>query len=197
MPIDIPNTGRDQLCDFYREAGFKVGAEIGVERGNYSEVICRAVPGLHLYCVDAWRAYGGYREHVSQTKLDGFFASTQERLKDHHVTFLRDWSVEAAKQVPDGSLDFVYIDGNHTLPFVIADLAAWTPKVRKGGIIAGHDFSRRTNMQGTQRYDVHVVEAVTTWTAVYGISPWFLLGRKDVVEGEVRDRPRSFFWIKP
>src|SRR5690606_11229810 len=50
-------------------------------------------------------------------------------------------SVAAAKHVPDGSLDFVYIDADHSYAGVRADIAAWRPKIRAGGIIAGHDYA--------------------------------------------------------
>jgi predicted O-methyltransferase YrrM len=49
-------------------------------------------------------------------------------------------SVEAAKLIPDGSLDFVFIDALHTYEAVLEDLAAWHPKVRRDGIVAGHDY---------------------------------------------------------
>lgn len=40
----------------------------------------------------------------------------------------------------NGSLDFVFIDANHEYSAIAADIDAWLPKVKKGGIIAGHDF---------------------------------------------------------
>lgn len=50
-------------------------------------------------------------------------------------------SLTAAAQFADGTLDFVYIDGAHDYDSVVADLAAWTPKVKPGGLIAGHDYN--------------------------------------------------------
>lgn len=193
MPIEIPNVGRAQLAEMFGAFGFRAGAEIGVEQGQFAEVLCKANPSATLTCVDAWQCYGGYREHVTQSKLDGFFQSTQLRLAPWDVNYLRMFSVDAAKQVKDNSLDFVFIDGNHTIEHVIADLAAWSPKVKAGGIISGHDYCRRK----ANGYQVHVVEAVTAWTGAYFINPWFLLGSKDIKAGEFRDRPRSFFWVKP
>lgn len=189
--MEIPDVGRDDLPGLFAELGFKVGAEIGVEQGLYSEVLCWGNPGLKLYCVDAWQCYPGYRVHVSQDKLDGFYQATQERLAGYDVVLVRAFSVEAARGFERGSLDFVYLDSNHALPQVIADLAAWLPVVRVGGIIAGHDYRKSKN-----RADMHVVHAVQAWTEAYKVRPWFVLGRKDARPGEVRDKNRSWMWVK-
>jgi hypothetical protein len=163
-----------------RAIGACCGAEVGVERGHFSAHLCQSMPGLQLLAVDAWLAYPGYREHVTQAKLDGFYTEACARLAPFNVQVRRGLSVAEAARVVDGSLDFVYLDSNHTLSYVIADLAAWTPKVRKGGIIAGHDFGRGSVG--------HVQEAVTAWTSAYRIDPWFVLAG---------DRSPSFLWVQP
>lgn len=193
MPIEIPNVDRNDLAGLFGELGFKTGAEIGVEQGIYSEILCKKNPGLHLYCVDAWAAYNEYREHVSQEKLDGFFENVQKRLSKYDVSFIRKFSMEAVDFIGDGWLDFVYIDANHTFKHVANDVAEWSKKVRPGGIVAGHDYCKRTK---SQPYSCHVVEVVNAYTQSYHINPWFVLGSKDVVEGQHRDRPRSWMWVK-
>lgn len=50
-------------------------------------------------------------------------------------------SVIASTKYEDKSLDFVMLDAGHELSFVRADIAHWWPKIRHGGILAGHDFS--------------------------------------------------------
>lgn len=191
-PREIPNSGRDDLAQLFRHLDCRMGAEIGTERGLYAETICKTNPQLNLYCVDPYKAYKGYREHKSQNKLNGFFEEALARLMNYDVTFIRKLSVEAAAGFKDNSLDFVYIDGNHSLLHVIQDLCYWVPKVRHGGIVAGHDFIRR-NHTG---YAMHVVQAVHAYTDSYGIKDWYVLGRKAIIEGEVRDKPRSFMWVK-
>jgi hypothetical protein len=192
LPIAIPNANRDTLAHLFHVWGFKRGAEIGVERALYSEVLTRSNPGVHLICVDAWKAYRGYRDHVDQAKLDRFFDEAQRRLQPYDVEYLRMFSVDAAKTIPNGSLDFVYIDGNHRLEAVIADLAAWSPKVRPGGVIAGHDY-----LKARLPSLMHVPQAIHAWMDAYQLAPWFVLGRREKVAGELRDDGRSWFYVQP
>jgi hypothetical protein len=189
----VPGVSREhELPILFRDAGFKVGVEVGVEQGLYSKRLCELIPGLKLYGVDCWTIHRGYRDHVSQAKLDGFYKVARKRVKPYDCTLIREWSVDAARQFDDASLDFVYIDGNHDFANVVKDLAAWSPKVRKGGIISGHDFYRGTRRPST----THVVQAVTGWTGCYEIAPWFILGRRARVDGEPRDKRRSWMWAR-
>jgi len=192
MPIEIPDADRADLAKLGRVLGARRVVEVGVEQGEYAEALCRANPEAHVYGVDPWKAMRGYRDHVSQEKLDGFYEATLRRMAAYAWTPMRGLSVEvAASAFAPRSLDFVYIDANHNLPNVIADLAAWVPKVKDGGIIAGHDYCRRKR----NGYQVHVVEAVGAWTSAYHVRPWFIVGRKDRIPGEKRDDSRSWFWV--
>jgi glycosyltransferase involved in cell wall biosynthesis len=187
--VDIPNVGRNDLAALFAELGFKKGAEIGVESGLYSEVLCKANPDLHLYLVDAWKAYRAYRDHVTQEKIDGFHQATLDRMKDFNVTLIRKFSLDALSDIPDGSLDFVYIDANHRYEFVKQDIEGWAKKVRPGGIVSGHDFIRRKHPREING----VVDAVLEYTKDI---PLLILGRKEVIPGEVRDSTRSWMFIK-
>lgn len=191
-PREIAGVGRDNLAQLFHYLDFKVGVEIGTERGLYAETICKAVPALKLYSVDPYRAYKGYREHRSQNKLNGIYDEAFQRMMGYNHEFIRKPSVEAAGMFKDESLDFIYVDANHSLLHVIQDLCAWIPKVKRDSIIAGHDFIRRAHTG----YAMHVCQAVTAYTDSYGIKDYFVLGSKAIRDGEVRDKPRSFFWIK-
>lgn len=179
-PVPLPGTRDAWLPALLRACGCQRGAEVGVERGHYARILCETVPGLHLLAVDAWTAYPGYREHVSQAKLDAFYIETVDRLAPYTGTIHRGFSVEVAATVADGSLDFVYLDANHVYAHVLADLAAWAPKVRPGGVVAGHDYGRRSVGQ--------VEDAVRDWTRDHHIAPWGVL---------MGDRSPSWFWVVP
>lgn len=189
--IDIPDTGRADLAQLYRLAGFRVGAEIGVEQGVYSEVICRLNPGVKLFCIDSWKAYNDYKETLTQEKMDQFFETTKKRLEGFNVSYIRAFSMEAVDCFEDGSLDFVYIDGNHKYDYAYEDIVAWSKKVKSGGIVSGHDYVRR-EFPKTQ-----VIQALKKYTTDTGIKPLFIFGRHERIEGEVRDRSRSWAFIKP
>tara|TARA_Y100000034_G_scaffold19875_1_gene22595 strand:- start:1125 stop:1805 length:681 start_codon:yes stop_codon:yes gene_type:complete len=194
LPIEIPNTNRITLAELFSELNFKIGAEIGVERGVYSKILCQKNPGLKLYGIDPWKAYRGYREHVSQQKLDRFVEETKERMIDYEeYSIIRKFSVDAAKLFKNESLDFVYIDANHEFRHTVDDISEWYRKIRVGGIISGHDYIKRKD----PRYLMGVVEAVTGFTDAYHIKPYFVLGEKNPQEGHLRDTARSWFWVKP
>lgn len=194
--IEIPGTNRITLTEIFAELGFTSGLELGVEAGLFSEAICRANPELkNYYAVDAWTAYKGYRDHVSQEKLDGFRKITEDRLRPYNARVIKGFSMDVVKTFSDKSLDFVYIDGNHEYQQTVNDVSEWAKKVRPGGIVAGHDYILRKG----NGYLMHVPYAVDGYCASYDIKPLFLLGKKNDVKlkrGGTRDDSRSWFFVK-
>ena len=192
MPIEIPDKDRMNLASLFNELGFKVGVEIGTARGRYAKSLCRRIPDLRLYCVDPWKKHDEYVYPAEQRKFDDGYEATKKRLAPYDVRIIRKLSLEAVKEFEPGSLDFVYIDGNHEFSHAASDIYAWSKMVRPGGIVSGHDFRRflRADLQ------MHVVEAVMGYTIAYKIRPWFVLGSRYPEEGEVRDFSRSWFWVK-
>lgn len=122
------------------------GTEIGVKAGNYSDIVLSAWKGRKLISIDPWLEAPAEeyvdRSNVPQERQEELFRLAQERLARHgdRSEIWRLTSVEAARRVPDGSLDFVYIDARHDYDSVLEDLNAWFGKVRPGGLLAGHDY---------------------------------------------------------
>ena len=122
-----------------------VFVEVGCWKGkstSYMGVeIVNSGKNIKCYAVDTWR---GSEEHrgddliINDTLYDLFLQNTASL--SHVITPVRKPSVEAAKDFADGSVDIVYIDANHTYEEVKKDIEAWLPKVKKGGIISGHDY---------------------------------------------------------
>jgi len=181
LPIEIPNS-RDELGAFFREMGFKVGAEIGVEAGVFSEILCKGNPDMKLYGIDAWTTYTGYREHVTESKLRDLHDQTRERMRGYNFEDRKSFSNQVVKHFEDESLDFVYIDAAHDFVNVTHDISEWSKKVRKGGVVAGHDY-RRTKGGAVN----HVKDVVQAWTYSHDIKPWYVLRG---------DRAATWLWIK-
>lgn len=191
-PIEIPDASREDLAKLFAELGFKIGAEIGVEKGIYAKILCENNPKLHLFCIDPWKPYSGYRDIISKHRFDSLYKETKKRLKGLNCKIVKKFSMDAVNDFKPRSLDFVYIDANHKLRYVIDDITEWAPRVRPGGIVSGHDYRKAKQ----PKYNRHVVEAVNVYMKVYGISPLFLMGRKSAPLGEFREKHRSWFWIK-
>ncbi len=195
-PIEIPDMDREDLAELFGWLKFSTGAEIGTEYGIYAETLCKANPELQLICVDPWQTYAEYREHTTQPGLDHMYEATKERLAPYKCTIMKMRSNEAVDSIPDESLDFVYLDGNHNIQFIINDLHAWEKKVRSGGIIAGHDYRKFKLKGGIPNRSHHIIEAVNAYVEAYSIKPWFIIGANAVIEGQKRDKSRSWMWIK-
>lgn len=138
---------RNNFADFLNRRGLTgAAAEVGVHRGEWSRIFLDNWRGTVLHLIDPWTIPKGYE---SQAKLlPGFgedrsvdLQMCREHLAPHggRVAFVRTTSLEAAATFARESLDFVYVDGDHRYDRVTADLKAWWPKVRPGGILAGHD----------------------------------------------------------
>ena len=92
--------------------------------------------------------------------------------------------MEALKDFNDNSLDFVFIDGNHTFEYVVEDIAQWSKKVKVGGIVSGHDYWRSIESEKPlyvknltlleQLKLVQVKDAVNSWVSANRIKPWFI-----------------------
>jgi hypothetical protein len=123
-----------------------IGAEIGVGCGIFSEFLLNSKIFKKLYSIDAW----------NDSIQDYSYLDGRPLIKDKHNEYLDSikrlspfknkseiiikTSEEANILFEDESLDFVFIDANHTYDYVKQDLNLWYPKVKKGGIFSGHDY---------------------------------------------------------
>lgn len=189
-PIEIPNIGRDQFAQLLADEGYNLGVEVGVAAGEYSEVLLKANPNLKLYGVDPYMPQRGYRDYTLPSTFNQLMRGAEKRLSPFGDRYehIRELSVEAAKDFEDGTLDFVYIDGDHDFRHVTEDIDTWKHKIRKGGILYGHDYYKS---KGVAR--MHVKYVLEAYTAAWGIKPWFVLGRQANDEGLIRDVSRS--WV--
>jgi hypothetical protein len=178
-PIEIHKSRWTEFPILLKELGYKVGVEVGVLKGEYTKVLCKA--GFEMFGIDPWVDYPTYRDYEGQN-FDNFESEARRNVEGFNCNLIKGWSSDVVHDFADESLDFVFIDGNHALEYVIEDLANWSKKVRKGGIVAGHDYFRANG-----KNLMHVKDAVDAWTNCYKIKPWFVL---------TGDKCKSFFYVK-
>lgn len=194
--IEIPNVTRDDLAELLAEANFRVGVEVGVAFGEYSETMMKANPTMTLYGVDPYECYPGYKDFAKLGTFESMEQIAHDRL-DKYPTyhFVKEYSVPASEKFEDESLDFVYIDGNHSEPYVSQDIAAWTPKVRKGGIVAGHDYARIKGNDLEDSKNWAVIPAINRYAKEHGYQ-LYIWGLEAKLPGLKRDGSRSWMLIK-
>ena len=129
-----------------------VGAEIGVKFGQNASNILKWLSVKKMYLVDSYPAYEEDGKIINPG--DKGTGKLDRRLKDYKdkVVWIKKLSVEAAKDIADNSLDFVYIHARLDYEFVRDDIMAWTPKVKIGGMVAGHDIERESVLKAVREY---------------------------------------------
>lgn len=113
-----------------RENKFTIGAELGVQKGVTHQYLLDVFPNLTLIGVDIKK----------QTPAD----------LDRSIFYEMKTS-EAADKIKDSSLDFIFIDANHSYKYVKEDIIKWSPKVKLGGYIIGHDYNNPVSAPGVTR----------------------------------------------
>ena len=123
-----------------------VGAEIGIGGGGHALQMFGALDIKKLYLIDPFISYDDGRHGVfanTAAALKGKLVA-QKRLESFSdkIVWVFERSDEAVNRIQDGELDFVYIDGNHTYKYVKKDIELYYPKVKKEGLISGHDYKK-------------------------------------------------------
>lgn len=174
----VPGFTRVHLAQMFASHGFTYGAEVGVADGRYSLTLLQTIPNLRLVCVDPWEPYRGNTRGGPREQHERNYRLAQERLVPYGAMLVRSKSMDAIRLVAPESLDFVYLDANHSYRYIRNDIAEWSTRVRRSGVIAGHDFY--------EFRDGGVVEAVTEFTQENGITDWAITD----------EREPSFWWAK-
>ena len=152
MPMKVMTEVRSRK-DFPKlidELSLKVGVELGVNEGGYSDFLLNESKLEKLHSIDAWNL------DSSETMAAPFKAWTvkqarsaeeiaKEVLGKHgsRSAVVKANSFDAADQFEDNSVDFIFFDAGHRFSGFALDMIKWWPKVRMGGVIAGHDYWRR------------------------------------------------------
>jgi hypothetical protein len=179
---------RDDLPILLNRLGLVgVGAEVGVQSGAYSAWILHRWAGATLISIDPWHAADPEEyvdiANVEQSRHDELYRTTVHRLLPFGARsqVWRTTGTDAIRLVDDAALDFVYLDARHAEADVAEDLALWEPKVKRGGIVAGHDYFDGVIPAG----EFGVKSAVDRY---FGERGW-------TVNETVADRPFSSWWV--
>jgi hypothetical protein len=171
---------RSNFGKLFAKLNYTKGAEIGVADGSFSKLLCGCNPNLHLFCVDSWQQYYTWNREKqdiwNEEKQQTNYSETLKNLDSCNTTVIRKSSVDASKEFEKESLDFVYIDAAHDFDNVMLDLIHWVPKVRKGGIVSGHDY---VNYNPGQRLTANadtfqVVLALNAYLKAHDNNPLFI-----------------------
>ena len=123
---------------------YRNALEVGVFEGKYATYLLENCPQLSITLVDAWDGTGmsiPYQPELVYSKV----ISIQEEYGRHRVQIVRESSPMAvmSPQIENRLFDFIYIDADHSFDAVVKDIQAWWPKLRIGGVLAGHDYNNR------------------------------------------------------
>jgi hypothetical protein len=178
----IANTWRrSDLGAFLNEWGFGTGVELGVQTGIFTgEILTQWTACSSFYLVDFWRSLSNYKDTANvnnQQHMARMFAARnnvarfEARTKIYFFPML---TSDAAEFIPS-PVDFVYVDARHDYCGVSEDIRIWWPKVRPGGVMAGHDYLDNSEMKSR-----------TPW------QDWSVCGNGTVHTGAVKQAVRDF-----
>lgn len=142
-----------------------VGVEIGVDKGESTFQFIEQCPNIKkIYAIDPWRAYDASFKTKIQSNMDANYETTKNRLKKYtdidKIKIIRKPSLEAVSMFDDNFFDWSFIDGDHSEEAAFADMQAWYPKIKRGGVLAGHDYRTK---------DIAVRAAVKRFSELHGL----------------------------
>lgn len=125
-----------------REHGFTIGCEVGTGTGRTGCEILKANRNFHLIQVAYYPELPGEINYCTTKKARKLWWRRMKSFQSQ-LTVLNASSHIAVNRVADNSLDFVFIDADHSYEHCIEDIRDWVPKVKPKGLVCGHDFEHR------------------------------------------------------
>jgi predicted O-methyltransferase YrrM len=119
--------------------------EIGSWKGRSTVAICsalQAVRGARMTAVDSFEGDNSIVRVLGEIDTSCLYDEFRENTREFpFLDLVRGRSLPTAATFADGSIDWLFVDADHTYESVRADIAAWAPKVKAGGLFSGHDFA--------------------------------------------------------
>lgn len=173
-------TTREGLwCSLVSGLSVVTAVELGVQRGIFASAVLAACPGIETYyMVDPWRYLEGWLKPANKTDAEcaafkrAALAATE--FASGRRIILEGTTLEVRTRIPDDSIDFAYVDGDHTLRGITLDLLSIWPKLRHGALLGGDDFSEtiwqhRPEFEPTLVFPMAVHFAEAMGCIIYGL----------------------------
>jgi hypothetical protein len=172
--------------EFMKKYNCERVCEIGVRNGQNFKLMIKHSP-KEAVAIDPWIEDGILGRNdmcYPQEAMDVQYNQFKEDMKDlSFVKTIRDYSFNVAKQFPDEYFDFIYIDADHTFEGCYQDIKDWYPKVKKDGVLCGHDYNHRIAKTKKGHLTFGVVEAVRKYCKENKIEKFIL---KPIVWGMIK-----------
>lgn len=136
----------------------KNGVEVGVYRGHTSVALLKTFLNLNLVMVDPWMEWHPDSDYFKTTRIGKRLCGEWREHKEEALELTKDFvdrrrvhqakSEQTYNNYPDGYFDFAFVDADHTYEAVSLDIELWAPKVKPGGIFAGHDYDGKMDRRG-------------------------------------------------
>lgn len=166
--FDFENIYQEMVRNFPDGSHF---VELGSWKGKSTAFMCVEIINsgkkIKFDCVDIWNGAGRVGEYdgdesVKNQSLYDEFIKNMEPAEGYY-TPVRDWTAKAAQLYQPKSIDFIFIDAGHDYDSVRADVDAWLPKVKSGGIIGGHDFWQEGVNRAVTETFTNVIRNGSSW----------------------------------
>ncbi len=154
------------------------GIELGTYEGEYASEILKIWTG-DLYLIDIWCRMDtqNYNDSCNREDYINVMHKCCQNIEDNkdRCHMLRMRGNDAVKLFSDESLDFIYLDANHKFDSVYSDMKLWLPKLRKGGVFAGHDFLKIDWFKdlnfAEDRINKHIYSSGGDYLGLFGVNP--------------------------
>lgn len=149
----------------------EVGSWLGKSTAYMAEEIKRRYKQVKFFAVDTWQGSVNEPDLLRMVAEAGgdLFPQWQKNMSRagvlDFVTPMQMTSLAAASQFTDSSLDFCFIDGDHSYAAVRDDIAAWRPKMKPAGMLAGHDYDQADVRRAVDESGLSVSTHGRCWVA--------------------------------
>lgn len=168
---------RDEYVpNILNDNNLKNGLEIGTFKGEFAKIVLDKWDGI-LYMVDPWKGMDDYEDASNHKHHNEVYSDVIKNLEgyENRAFMLRGKSEDLNHLFSDSSLDFIYIDGNHSYEYVKLDLELWWDKIKVGGFLMGHDYLKLDwNPEGNfapNGKDKYIYGLDGKYRGIFGVNP--------------------------